>query len=342
MNQHGLLCTNQPGTPREHAVTRLTFEMFAAHWRSTGAHLSWNCLFMLPPWIKAWLEHFRTEAAARIYAVWSGDHLLGIAPLLCSGDTARLIGSANVCDYLDFIICPGMEREFFQRLVTHLRQEGIGRLELMPLRHDATVIRSFSALADHCGCRMTCTPEGVCYETGLPGTWNEYLSMLTRKQRHEVRRKMLRLEEEAGTVRYNAVTSKAALLKALEGFLALFALSRPDKAAFMTQSMAAYFRSLVGYCADDGIVRLGVLELDGTAVAAVLCFEYHDTVYLYNNGYDGRYRALNVGLASKVYSIQEAIRQGRKKYDFLKGGEQYKRHLGGKPVQLFRCDVALQ
>ncbi len=72
-----------------------------------------------------------------------------------------------------------------------------------------------------------------------------------------------------------------------------------------------------------------------------MCFDYNSTVYLYNNGYDNRYRSLSVGLLSKVFTIQDSIRRGKNKYDFLKGTEVYKHRLGGKPVQLYRCQVKL-
>jgi hypothetical protein len=64
-------------------------------------------------------------------------------------------------------------------------------------------------------------------------------------------------------------------------------------------------------------------------------------MYLYNNGYDGRFSSLSVGLLSKVISIKESIQIGKKKYDFLKGAEEYKHRLGGKPVPLYRCQIKL-
>jgi CelD/BcsL family acetyltransferase involved in cellulose biosynthesis len=91
--------------------------------------------------------------------------------------------------------------------------------------------------------------------------------------------------------------------------------------------------------AGDRIVKLSFLEIDGNPVAGVMCFDYQSTVYLYNNGYDGRYRSLSVGLLSKLLSIKESIQSGKKTYDLLKGSEPYKHRLGGKPIPLYRCDI---
>jgi len=64
--------------------------------------------------------------------------------------------------------------------------------------------------------------------------------------------------------------------------------------------------------------------------------------YLYNSGYDPRFRSLSAGLLCKVFSIQDSIQRGRKKYDFLKGAETYKYRLRGKSVPLYRCLVELR
>ena len=83
------------------------------------------------------------------------------------------------------------------------------------------------------------------------------------------------------------------------------------------------------------------LEIDGNPIAAVMCFNYQSTVYLYNNGYDRRYRSLSAGLLCKLLSIKESIQSGKKTYDLLKGSEPYKHRLGGKPIPLYRCDIGI-
>ena len=97
-------------------VTRETLEDFSACWSSAGAGLKWSCLFMLPPWIEPWLEHFGGTGQPRIYKITEAGVLLGFAPLLVQGDEASLIGSPDVCDYLDFIVAPDRQDDFFQPL----------------------------------------------------------------------------------------------------------------------------------------------------------------------------------------------------------------------------------
>ena len=105
--------------------------------------------------------------------------------------------------------------------------------------------------------------------------------------------------------------------------------------------MISFFRELADSLSEANILRLFFLDLDRIPVAATMCFNYHSTMYLYNNGYDKRFASLSVGLLGKVFSIKESIQIGLQTYDFLKGAEGYKQRLGGQPYQLYRCLIEL-
>ena len=128
----------------------------------------------------------------------------------------------------------------------------------------------------------------------------------------------------------------------MASFLKLFSESREDKANFMTARMESFFRSLADTMVEAGLLRLGILELDTLPTAMVMCFDYNDCVYLYNSGYNPGYGNLSVGLLSKVLHIKDSIQRGRRKFDFLKGGEPYKYHLGGKEIPLHSCHIIIK
>ena len=323
-----------------YSVTQETFDSLSSYWLNQENPLRWDCLFVLPSWLKVWWSVFNNGSTPFLSAVRENNKIIGIAPLMVQGEEARFIGDPDVCDYQDFIVAPGKGEGFFEALTNHLRREGVSRLDLNTIRADSNILGEFSRIAENLNCRISCDPEDVTYELDLPRTWDEFLGMLTGKQRHEVRRKLRRLHE-AGEVNFRVVEDFEEVMDELETFLTLFGLSRSDKAAFMTGQMATYFRSLAEAMAREKLLKLYFLDLDDTPAAAVMCFDYDSTVYLYNNGYDGRFSSLSVGLLSKVLSIKESIRRGNKKYDFLKGTEEYKHRLGGKPVPLFRCQVKL-
>ena len=323
-----------------YTVTQETFETLHSLWMDSEQPLEWDCLFVLPAWLKVWWSVFSNESTPYLSAVRDKDRLIGIAPLLVKGEEARFMGDPDVCDYQDFIVAPGRGREFFENLLDHLRRQGIGSLDLNMVRADSKVLTELVAVAKSLKCEVSCDPEDVTLELDLPSSWDKFLGKLTGKQRHEVRRKLRRLNE-AGEINYRVVEDFEQVTDEMETFLTLFGLSRSDKAAFMTSQMAKYFRSLAETMAKANLLKMYFFDLDGTPAAAVMCFDYNSTIYLYNNGYDGQFSSLSVGLLSKVLTIKDSIIKGRKKYDFLKGTEEYKHRLGGKPVPLYRCQVKL-
>jgi CelD/BcsL family acetyltransferase involved in cellulose biosynthesis len=180
----------------------------------------------------------------------------------------------------------------------------------------------------------------VSFELALPGSWDDYLTLLRGKERHEIRRKLRRLYE-AGPISYRLVEDASSAKKEMETFLELFRSNRADKAEFMNDQMVSFFKELAEALEEARILKLFLLNLDESAVSATMCFDYRSTMYLYNNGYDNDFSSLSVGLLGKVLSIKESIQSGKKTYDFLKGAEVYKRRLGGQPIQLYRCLIEL-
>jgi CelD/BcsL family acetyltransferase involved in cellulose biosynthesis len=324
----------------EYTVTKETFDSITALWRDPQHSLAWNCLFVVPGWLKVWWDKFAADQVSHLCAVRNKGELIGIAPLMIEGKTARLMGDPEVCDFVDVITVPGRGKAFFQNLIPYIRKQGATRLDFGAVRVDSVVFTDLVAVAKDLNYETICDPEDVTMELELPSTWDEYLKQLTGKERHEIRRKLRRLNE-AAQVSLRVVKDPDGVAKEIDTFLTLFKLNRWDKLAFMSDRRAAFFRSLAMEMAAARILRLYFLDLDDVPAAAAMCFDYRSTVYLYNNGYDMRYKSLSVGLLSTIFCIKESIQKGKARYDFLKGPEPYKRRLGGKPVQLYRCQVKL-
>jgi CelD/BcsL family acetyltransferase involved in cellulose biosynthesis len=324
-----------------YTITDESFDSLASYWTNPGNALNWSSPFVLPAWLKVWWQVFGAEAEMNLSAVRQGDEIIGIAPLLVREGRASLIGSADVCDYLDFVVAPGMEADFFSVLLDDLKQKGINHLDLESLRPDSTVLTNLVGVARNQGYEVLCQPVDVSVELDLPSTWEEYLALLTAKQRHEVRRKLRRLLE-AVNVEHHCLELNQEIEAYMETFLRLFSLSQEDKASFMTPKTELFFRSLAEAMANIGLLRFGIIKLDTQPAAMTMGFDYDDTHYLYNSAYDPQFDYLSVGLLCKVLCLKESIERGRKKWDFLKGGEVYKYRLGGKEIPLYSCQITIK
>jgi len=296
---------------------------------------------MLPPWLETWWREFGSDEELCLLAIREEEEILGLAPLFLKGARAHFIGSPDLCDCSDFIVSPGREIDFFNLLLDELKEKGTKDLELNSLRPDSTTLIHLPGLARERGWRCSCEPENTSLELDLPSSWEAYLEMLNQKQRHEVRRKLRRIEE-TGKPKFRVVENPEAFSGGMAIFLKMFRESREDKAAFMSAHRESFFCSVVEAMARVNLIKFGILELSGIPIAAILFFDYNNVVYLYNSGYDLHYRSLSVGLVSKILCIKDSIERNKAKFDFLKGDEIYKHRLGGNPIRLYRCHVSIE
>ena len=317
-----------------------SFESLEEIYKSSGLDLKWDLVFTLPYWINVWWKTFGNSKKPFVFSVRRGEGMAGIAPLQIRDQVASFIGSADICDYLDFIVSPKQCEDFFNGVLDHLEKNNVRLLDLRCLRPDSPTQMVMIPLAKKRGYQVICEPDGVSLETELTGSWDDYLMQLKSKQRHEVRRKIRRLYE-AGDVRFDVYEQAKDISKRLDLFFTLFKESREDKTEFMTSQMESFFLNMVSAMVGCGVLKLGVMSLDNDPVAAVLYFDYNNSIYLYNNGYDIKFGSLSVGVLSKVMLIQHGIHQKKDKFDFLKGTETYKYRLGGKEVLLNRLQITL-
>src|SRR5207248_9523589 len=104
------------------------------------------------------------------------------------------------------------------------------------------------------------------------------------KHRHELTRKIRRLEREAPDGRAVVVRGPDAVAARLGDFLALHRRSRVGKAKFMDERMERFFRAALPALAEHDGVALWFLEAAGAPIASFVCLEWVGTVGPYIAG----------------------------------------------------------
>ena len=212
-------------------------------------------------------------------------------------------------------------------------------IELDSLLPQSLALKYFVPLARQKGYQVEIKQTNVSPQLLLPQSWEDYLALLKTKDRHELRRKLRRLEQTQA-VNYYTITEKELLPQAMESFFELFQLSDAEKAHFMTDRKREFFTTMVSSLAEKGNIRLSFMEVGGVRTSSTLCFDYNNDIYLYNSAYDPAYSSLSVSLLLKVFNIRDAINSGKKRFDFLSGNEPYKYDLGGQDVPVYRCVIS--
>lgn len=312
------------------------FDNLYRPWQQIYERSSYKLLFSSPGWTRLWWDHFGGDSRLYLGAVTVDGKPIGIAPLRIKDGTLYFIGSDDVCDFLDFIVIEGQEKTFFEALVNHVHAAGLNFIHLSTLLPDSATLRWLPDILHSRGMTAETRQIDVTVAMTLSHDVASYLSALKGKQRHEILRKERRLNEE-GEIKYSV--NHAADNIILDTFLRFFRDSREDKNMFLTSKIETFFRDMVSMAGKQEMLRLGLLELNSVPVAATLCFDYRNDIYLYNSGYNPDYRWLSVGLLSKYFCIKNSIERGKSRYDFLKGNEKYKFYLGGKETPLYEYQI---
>ena len=162
----------------------------------------------------------------------------------------------------------------------------------------------------------------------LADTYENYLAGLSKKERHETRRKVRRFAASLGQPRLERVSGS----DAVDVFVELHRTSGGEKGQFMTNEMAQFFAGL--HSSAGAVVDLLFGDSD-TPAAAAFGFEDAAAYYLFNSAYDPDIGNASPGVVLSALLIERAIDAGRNRFDFLKGEETYKRRLGAVPRPLY-------
>jgi CelD/BcsL family acetyltransferase involved in cellulose biosynthesis len=295
--------------------------------------------FLHPAWLRTWLSEFGGDFEPLFLTCSDGD-LVGVAPLMRSDGRLSFIGDASICDFMDVLVDPHHADAAYSELWRQVCAEDWGEIELWGLMASSETRERLKRYAAEAGIDLNEELEAVAPRLALPGTWEDYLATLGKKDRHELRRKIRRLFDSGADVTFDVLSDQADVVAAMDDFLSLHTGSRADKTDFMTPEMETFFRRMASAMAAEGLVRLFMLRINRKPAASVLCFDAGSHLYLYNSGYDPEFSSLSVGLVSKALCIQWAIEHGMTGLDFLRGDEPYKYDMGAKDQEIYRIRLS--
>jgi CelD/BcsL family acetyltransferase involved in cellulose biosynthesis len=319
------------------------FDALRPEWLDLERRAVEDNIFMSHLWQHAWWQDLGGEAELDLLAFRHDGRLVGLASTyrekVGGFPVVRFGGGLEVTDYTGFLVEGGYEeavgRAFLERC---LEFPGLV-LDLHFLRSDGVTLAALTRAARDLERRYHVENEEVSPRITLPSDWDTYLASLSKKDRHELRRKRRRLEEAGGwTV---SETDAQRLASDLEIFFNLHAASTRAKADFLTEEVKRFFRHICHHLLEEGWLSLRLLHHQDRPVAAVLGFVSRGKLLLFNSGYDPGLNTLSAGLVLMSEEVRLAITDGLSEVDFLRGDEKYKYDLGAVDLDLVHLTVEL-
>jgi CelD/BcsL family acetyltransferase involved in cellulose biosynthesis len=317
---------------------------------------SWNELasgipFRRWEWLECWWRHYGQTAGKSwrgrelyvLAAIERGESLVAVAPWYLErsptlGRVVRFLGGGEVCsEYPSVFTRPGSENAVAEAIADWLAAaEGPDHWDALKLdgveQHDLNVGRLLECLADrdHFIHRR---PGPNCWRLPLPTTWEQYLAMLSKCHRKQLRR-LDRDYFRSGRAVVHWVRRVEDLDRALAILVELHQRrwrTRGQSGCFASRRFVEFHRELAARLLPQDGLLMNWLELDGRPIAA----EYHlagpGIVYAYQSGIDPEGLAHQPGRLSNLAAIRRAIERGDQAFDFLRGDEPYKAHWRAVP-----------
>jgi len=264
----------------------------------------------------------------------SGDLMLAdsgsaLMPMVSEDHVVRFVGEADLCDYRS-PLGAGVA-ELAAALAEALPVGTRLQFDSLPAEAATPIVAGLTAS----GLTVEAQQHQLTAVVELPPTREEWMASLSKRQRHEVRRKLRRFHEAAGTPRLRRIDDAS---KALDLFVAMHRKASGDKGGFMDEAMERWFAVLIS---DVGAGIDFLAGDDETPLAAAIGFEDQEGYYLYNSSYEPEVAHLSPGIVLVTLLVTHAIHAQRPVFDFLKGDEPYKFSLGAKPRPLYGIDATI-
>jgi CelD/BcsL family acetyltransferase involved in cellulose biosynthesis len=309
-------------------------------------------VFLTWDWVETWWEAFGATKQLALTAAYDGDELVGIAPLYRwrrDGQAHQrgllLLGSGDSVspDYLSFIMRRGHERAAAPALLGHALNRGPSPvLDLRDVPEDSPLVEWLMRDGGAGICCWTVGSWAECPYVLLPPRWQDYESSLSANMRYNLRRRTRRLLDQSGArlLRWHDTGDVPTGMEELARLHRARWSGRAEQYGFSDAGYVRFHGRVAERFAARGWLRLYGLEVDGRVIAAWYGYRYQGKLYYYQSGLDPEWERHSPGMVLKSLVIKDAIAEGVKELDLLKGAHSYKRAWADRSRRTLRVMIA--
>lgn len=291
--------------------------------------------FQRPEWVLSWTEAFK-PGELHVITIRRDSTLVGLAPLFIYSSGAEKVVAplaASISDYVDWLIDPADSVQILTEMsgVLGNSEHAWDRVDLTDLPRTSSLL-TFGF--DNWECERSV--ENACPVMYLPAA-KSVEELLPSKARHNLRTARHRIEK-AGQWRVE-VADQTTLEEFLAAMLRLHGArwkQYGSSGMLAEHSVQEFHRMATQALLKREVLRLYGLRFNGQLIATLYALAERDTVYCYLQGFDPAYAAFSPGAQILAAVIDDALREGKNRVDFLRGREQYKYAWGARDQETFR------
>lgn len=282
-------------------------------------------IFATPEWLETWSRHFAAGREPRAWPVRDGGRLVAILPLhLWRGGrprTLRFMGHGP-SDVMGPICAPGDRPLAAAALEERLAEDAEWDVFLAERLPDPGLMPGSLGARE-----LRREPSPVLKIDGI--AWDDFLASKSSNFRQQVRRRERKLAEEHG-LRFRLADDPDRLDADLDALFRLHGERWGGRGSgALAAQRAEFHRAFAHLALRRGWLRLWMLELGERPAAAWYGLRFSGRELYYQAGRDPAFDRHAVGLVLLAHTVREAMNDGMREYDFLRGGEGYKDRFTG-------------
>lgn len=293
--------------------------------------------FQSPAWMLPWWRHL--GGGELLVVTWRSDErLVGIAPLFIHEWQGRRQVSplgVSISDHFDVLFEPEFAHVGAGMLLAFLA-ESRGRWEICILPElDQT--SPLIAAPISAGMQAEVEPLDVCPILELPSSVEEFEAKISAHHRRNLRRAARLLEKAGGGEIERATEASAA--EFMDALFRLHAARWKEQAqpgVLVDERVQEFHREAAARFQACGMLRLYGLVRNGEIAAVLYALALGGRTYAYLGGFDPSLDFASPGTLLTYRAIQDAILEGCREYDLLRGKENHKYVWGAQDRQNYR------
>jgi CelD/BcsL family acetyltransferase involved in cellulose biosynthesis len=311
-------------------------------------------IFTTWEWLSAWWHAFGDKCELFTFASFDPNgELIGLAPLSLKmyrthfGLNYRMLsfmadGSGD-SDNLDFLVLPGREQMFVSALLDYLLTNkatwDFARFNTLPDDSPTAAALGAELTQRHWVWFQEQKPRTF---IDLPNDWETFRKQMSYNERGQLGKYIRRVERN-----YKVTVRKCVTETQLQSDLTVFfdlhsrrweAVGKPG--SFSSSARRSFYKELSSLTLSRQWLEFWMLELNGEPVASEFGVRYRDTVYSLQVGNNPEHSADRVGYVLRGYLLQQLIKEGLHRYDFMGGGESYKDRWASTQTRYLNFDFA--
>ena len=291
--------------------------------------------FLHPGWLRCWWPAFGT-GELEIKSLWRQGELIAALPL--GRRQGQSESTANFHTPVFGITAAGesaaanMARELFR--------DAPARVSLSGLDPEGMTLKVCKDAAEEAGFQVIMRPHLLSPHAEMQYGWNEYKRSLSSHLLRNLRRGRKQLEEQ-GRLTVETVDGGPTLDARLDEAMQVEASGWKGKLGTAIQSRAhtaEFYREMVHWAAERGLLRLYLLRLSGRVLTMCLTLQQHGVCYMLKGGYDEDFRRFSPGNILTEALLEDCANRGVTRVEIYGEAETYKMNWATGTSQYLRLE----